>query len=115
MGIKLNKVALQHARQLIKDGKASRDGRDDWSEHAPGTGQENTFIENHGFSGYAQWYLGEDGDKTPDTKGRYSFPYGDFNRLHRCAILAVESRAAQNDYDDIAQAARSLLEELDRG
>jgi hypothetical protein len=43
-----------------------------------------------------------------------SFPYGDFKRLHRCAILAVETRAAQYDYDDITEAAKSLLAELDK-
>lgn len=114
MSIKLNQAALKHARQLIKDGNASHDARDDWSGHAPDAGQENAFIKDHGFAAYAKWHLGEDETKTPDTKGRYSFPYGDFSRLHRCAILAVESRAAQNDYDDIARACRSLLEALDR-
>lgn len=114
MTVKINAAALKHARQLIKDGKASRDVRDDWSEHAPDTEAENSFIKNHGFAEYAKWHLGEDSGKTPETKGRYSFPFGDFRRLHRCAILAVESRAAQNDYDDIAKAAKSLLEELDK-
>jgi hypothetical protein len=114
MTVKLNTAALKHARQLIRDAKATRDVRDDWSEHAPDTGEENTFIKKHGFAEYAKWHLGEDDEKTPDTKGRYSFPFGDFRRLHRCAILAVESRAAQNDYDDIAKAAKSLLEELDK-
>ena len=35
-----------------------------------------------------------------------------FNRLHRCAVLAVESRAAQHDHPDIAKAARALLDDL---
>ena len=114
MAVKINTAALKHARELIKDGKASRDVRDDWSGHAPDTGEENTYIKNHGFAEYAKWHLGEDDGKTPDTKGRYSFPYGDFRTLHRCAVLAIESRAAQNDYDDIARAAKSLLDELDK-
>lgn len=49
-----------------------------------------------------------------DTKGRYSFPFGDFRRLHRCEILAIESRAAKNDHADNAKAAKSLLNELDK-
>lgn len=114
MTVKINTAALKHARQLIKESKATRDARDDWSEHAPGAAQENIYIKNHGFVEYAKWHLGEDDEKTRDTKGRYSFPFGDFKRLHRCAILAVESRAAQNDHDDIAKAAKSLLEELDK-
>lgn len=113
MTIKINDAALRHARQLLKDARIARDSRDDWSEHAPDTEKENAFIAKHGFTEYGIWHLGEDADKTPETKGRYSFPFGDFRRLHRCAILAIESRAAQNDHPDIAKAAKSLLEELD--
>jgi hypothetical protein len=114
MTIKINDAALRHARQLIKDARTARDTRDDWSEHAPDAGQENAFIDKHGYTEYGTWHLGEDTEKAPDTKGRYSFPFGDFRRLHRCAILAAESRAAQNDHDEIAKAAKSLLDELDK-
>ena len=114
MATKLNRKALEHARGLIKKGKVQRDVRDDWSEHAPDTEKENAFIDKHGYTEYGTWHLGEDTEKTLDTKGRYSFPFGDFRRLHRCAILAIESRAAQNNHDDIAKAAKSLLNELDK-
>lgn len=114
MTIKVNNVALGHARQLIKDARIVRDARDDWSEHAPDAGQENAFIDKHGYAEYGTWHLGVDNEETQDTKGRYSFPFGDFRRLHRCAILAIESRAAQYDHDDIAKAAKSLLDELDK-
>jgi hypothetical protein len=112
--IKINTAALRHARQLIQDARTARDARDDWSEHAPDAEKENAFIDKNGYTEYGTWHLGEDTEKTRDTKGRYSFPFGDFRRLHRCAILAIESRAAQNDHDDIAKAAKSLLEELDQ-
>jgi hypothetical protein len=85
MTIKINDAALRHARQLIKDSKIARDTRDDWSEHAPDTEKENAFIDKHGYPEYGTWHRGEDTAKTPDTKGRYSFPFGDFKRLHRCA------------------------------
>jgi hypothetical protein len=114
MTIKLNKTALKQARQLIKDSRLARDTRDDWSEHAPDSDRENGYIDKHGYTAYGRWHLGEDSEKTQETKGRYSFPFGDFQRLHRCAILAIESRAAQNNYDDIAEAAKSLLAELDK-
>lgn len=114
MTIKINDAALRHARQLIKDSRFARDTRDDWSEHAPDAATENAFIDKHGYKEYGTWHLGEDAEKTHDTKGRYSFPFGDFRRLHRCAILAIQSRAAQNNYDDVAAAAKSLLDELDQ-
>jgi hypothetical protein len=113
MTITLNKDALANAASLLADKKVARDARDDWSEHAPSSAEENAFIEKHGYGEYAKWHLGVDRSKSEDTKGRYSFPFGDFTRLHRCAVIALESRAAQNDHGSIAKAAKSLLDSMD--
>jgi hypothetical protein len=69
MAVKLNRKALEHARSLIKKGKVERDIRDDWSEHAPSTDEENTFLEKEGFPEFAKWHLGLDGEKSEGTKG----------------------------------------------
>ncbi|MDQ1556822.1 MAG: hypothetical protein QOI02_1824 [Actinomycetota bacterium] len=114
MAVKLNSKALTHARDLVKNGHVRRDERDDWSEHAPSAGDENTFIEKHGYGEYALWHLGIDTDAAEETKGRYSFPFGDFSRVHRCAVISLESRAAQNDHDDIAKASKNLLDLMDQ-
>ena len=113
MAVKLNRKALEHARDLIKKGKVERDIRDDWSEHAPSTDDENEFLDKHGFDDFAKWHLGVDGEKSEGTKGSVSFPFGDFKKAHRCAIISLESRAAQYDHDDIAKAAKELLELID--
>jgi hypothetical protein len=113
MSTKLNHRALGHARSLIGDGKAVHDSRDDWSEHAPSAQEENDFIERHGWDEYALWHLGVDTDASEHTKQRYSFPYGDFAKVHRCAVISLESRASQNDHDDIRDATKELLEKLD--
>jgi hypothetical protein len=42
-----------------------------------------------------------------------SFPFGDFRKVHRCAVISLESRAAQHDHEDIRKAAKDLLEEID--
>jgi hypothetical protein len=39
--------------------------------------------------------------------------YGDFRDVHRCAVLAIESRAGQYDHDDIQSAAAHLHGMLD--
>ena len=39
--------------------------------------------------------LGDDDEEPEDTKGRYRFPYGDFEKVHRCGLLAAVSRAGQ--------------------
>lgn len=31
----------------------------------------------------------------------------------RCAVISLESRAAQNDHDEIAPAAKQLLDQID--
>ncbi|MCU1518882.1 MAG: hypothetical protein JWQ75_3603 [Pseudarthrobacter sp.] len=113
MAVKLNRKALTHARELIKDGKVERDVRDDWSEHAPSADDENAFIDKHGFGDFALWHLGHDDGKSDGTKGSVSFPFGDFRKVHRCAVISLESRAAQYNHDDIRDAARKLLELID--
>ena len=113
MTVKLNSAAVAHAEELITQGRTVKDERDDWSEHAPSTGDENAWLEKHGWDEFALWHLGVDEDQPEDTKKRYSFPYGDYSRLHRCAVISLESRAGQYDHDDIEKATKKLLRELD--
>lgn len=109
----LDKKALQHARGLVRDHRVVVDDRDDWSEHRPSAETENAYLEKHGFAEYQKWYLGIDDEHGEETKSRYKFPYGDFENVHRCGLIAAEVRAAQNDHTDIQQAAAHLLEMLD--
>ena len=113
MAIRLNETALRQARSLVRDGKVVRDERDAWSEDAPSAEDENDFIEKHGWGEYSKWHLGVDDDMDRDTKGHYSFPYGDFAEVHRCAVISAESRAGQFDHDDIRDEAKKLLELID--
>lgn len=114
MTVNLNDKALSHAKGLIRDGKVVRDERDDWSEHAPSSDDENRYLDENGYSDYGAWHLGVDEDEGADTKGRYSFPYGDFAKVHRCAVISLESRAAQYDHPEIKKAARELLDLIDK-
>lgn len=50
---------------------------------------------------------------SPDAKGRYAFPYGDFRRVNRAALIHAKQRAAQNGHDAIEAAAGKLLDEVD--
>jgi hypothetical protein len=115
MAVKLNQRGYEHASTLIRDRNAVLDDRDDWSEHRPSSQEENRFIQEHGLGEYGRWHLGIDDEQDPDTKGRYKFPYGDFQAVHRCGVLAAESRAGQYKHADIESAAAHLhgmLEEL---
>jgi hypothetical protein len=108
MAVKLNKRAFEYATELIEQGKFVFDEKDMWSEHQPSAQDENEYIREHGFGEYAKWFLGIDTDEDEDNKGRYKFPYGDFEKVHRCGVLAAESRAGQYKYDDIEDAAAHL-------
>ncbi len=68
------------------------------------------FIRLHGFGEYAKWHLGIDDAHAENTKQRYKFPYGDFKNVHRCALLAAQSRAGQYQHYDIERAAIELRE-----
>jgi len=113
MAVKLNRASFDQARTLIREGRFVADDRDAWSEHQPSAEQENRYIEEHGFAAYARWYLGVDDEEDEDTKARYKFPYGDFERVHRCGVLAAESRAGQRKYYDIELATAHLHGMLD--
>ncbi|GAA1576503.1 hypothetical protein GCM10009789_32370 [Kribbella sancticallisti] len=113
MSVTLNKKAFDHAKGLISKGQTRLDEHDDWSEHAPTADQENEYVDKHGWNDYSLWYLGVDDEMGEETKGRYKFPYGDFRRVHRCGVISAESRAAQNDYDDIKNAVVELHKRLD--
>src|SRR5437660_126671 len=45
--------------------------------------------------------LGTDSKAREDTKEHYKFPYGDFEKVHRCGVLSAEVRAGQRKYADI--------------
>jgi hypothetical protein len=108
MAATLNRRAFDHARELIANGRYTIDDRGDWSEHQPTAQRENSFIERHGMAEYARWHLGVDDREDSGTKRHYKFPYGDFETVHRCGLLAAESRAGQRKYYDIELAVAHL-------
>jgi hypothetical protein len=112
MAVKLNEAGFEHARVLIREGKVVLDERDAWSEHQPRAVDQNRFIEAHGLQAYGRWHLGVD-EEAGTGKGRYKFPYGDFENVHRCGVLSAESRAGQHKYDDVERACAHLHGALD--
>lgn len=110
--MKTNEAAIEKARALIEAHQYVLES--DWSEAQPSTDDENEFLEKHDWEAYGQWFLGEHTDQSPETKGRYGFPYGDFRRVHRSGLVAAKQRAAQNNYPDVERAADTLLELLDK-
>ena len=108
---RVNKDAVAQARKLIDVG--TFDDVTEWSDAAPSADDENAEIDAHGYDGYGAWHLAIDPDASEETRGRYKFPYGDFAKVNRAALIHAKQRAAQNDHDKIEKAADRLLQHLD--
>jgi hypothetical protein len=108
---RVNEAAIAKACELIDAG--SYDDTTEWSDAAPSTDQENDEIERHGYDSFGEWHLGFHPDASEETKSRYGFPYGDFSKVNRAALIHAKQRATQNDHQEIAAAADDLLQRLD--
>lgn len=109
---RVNRAAVAKAVELIDAGKV--DDETEWSDAQPSADEENAYIEKHGFDGYGEWHLAIDEGSSPETKGRYAFPYGDFKKLNRAGLTSAKQRAAQYEHAEVEQAADELLARLDR-
>ena len=108
---RVNQDAVDNARKLIADGRY--DTETEWSDAAPDADDGNRVIDDRGYDGYGAWHLGIDIEASEETKDRYGFPFGDFTRVNRAALIHSKQRASQNDHDDILEAADDLLSRLD--
>lgn len=107
----VNDAGVSKAKKMIAAGQY--DLHTSWSDAAPSASEGNDQIERHGYDGYGEWHLGIDVDASEDTKDRYGFPYGDFSRVNRAALIHAKQRAAQNGHDKVAGVADELLSSLD--
>lgn len=108
----VNTAAVRKARSLI--GSHHYDIDTPWSDAAPSADEGNAQIERNGYDRYGDWFLAIDTEASEETKDRYNFPYGDYRRVVRSALIHAKQRAAQNGHGDIEKAAGDLLEELDK-
>jgi hypothetical protein len=108
----VNARAVAHARKLIAAKHYVLDS--DWGEAQPTAADENRFLKNHSWGDFAAWHLGLTEDATDETKGRYAFVVGDFQRVHRTGLIACQYRAAEWRHKQVELAAHRLLQLLDR-
>jgi hypothetical protein len=109
---KVNEAAVKQARRLIDEGTVDSDTG--WGEAAPSAAEGNKEIEREGYEGYGRWHLGIDSEASKETKDRYGFPYGDFEKVNRSALIHAKQRASQNDHKEIEKVAGDLLDRLDQ-
>jgi hypothetical protein len=107
----VNDAGVARARRMIDSNQY--DLHTEWSEAAPSASDGNAYIERHGYDGYGEWHLALDTEASDETKDRYGFPYGDFRRVIRAALIHAKQRAVQNGHEKVAAAAGDLLDRLD--
>jgi hypothetical protein len=108
----VNRSAVSHARKLIDAGRVVQDS--DWGDVQPSAADENRFLESHSWQEYAAWHLGLTDGANDETKARHAFVYGDFERVHRSALIACVYRASEWRHKSIELAAHRLLQRLDK-
>src|SRR5947209_9631818 len=107
--MRLNTGAFNFARDMIDQGRFIADKKGEWTKHHPTRSEENAFIRDHGVSDYAKWHLALDERHGLGSKARSRFPFGDFQNVHRCGLLAVKARAHEYGEREIEDAAEKLL------
>jgi hypothetical protein len=107
----VNPRAVARAQQLIDSRQYVL--KSDWGTVQPGPREQDAFLKSHSWEQYAEWHLGLTDGARDQTKARYAFVYGDFRRIHRMGIIAVQYRAAEWRHKDIELAAHELLQRLD--
>jgi hypothetical protein len=108
----LNRRAVTQARKLIDAHQYVLES--DWGEAQPTAADENAFLKSHSWKDYAAWHLGLTDGANDETKARYAFVYGDFQRVHRTALIACVFRASEWRHKAIELAAHRLLQHLDK-
>jgi hypothetical protein len=107
MPVQKHQAGIDHAQSLIDKSQYVKDS--DWSDAQPSTDDENAYIDEHGWEAFGAWHLAVDTAENEETKARYKFPYGDFRRVHRSALVAAKQRAGSEHYGSIEDAAGDLL------
>ena len=108
---RVNRAGVAKARAMID--ARQYDTATSWSDAAPSADDGNAQIDRHGYDGYGEWHLGIDTGASAETKDRYGFPFGDFSRVNRSALIPAKQRASQNGHTEIEAVADELLAHLD--
>ncbi len=110
MAVKLHKAGERRADSLIEAGKVDRSSP--WSFSAE-DGDKLLGPAGDDWSGYSEFHLGEDAEKDKETKARWHYPHGKDGKVYRSALVAIRQRAAQENADDVYEAAGRLLDKVD--
>jgi HK97 family phage prohead protease len=110
MPVQLNGAGRAQAGGLIRQGKVDRTSS--WSFTAA---DGNALLgDPPNWGRYSKWFLGKEPGADPKSKAAWKYPYGKNGKVYRRAVIAIKSRAAQQNATAIASAADRLLQAIDR-
>jgi len=111
MAVQVNESAIAFLSEKIADGAFVSEGH--WPDDRPANEQEISYIEEHGWNGFAKWHLALDTQASQFSKRRYEHLAGDFEKVHRGALMAAHAKAVKLGFDQVKAAAETLVSELD--
>jgi hypothetical protein len=104
--MQINHVAVEHARQQVYEGNYRISSN--WRESQPSPAKAQSYLQQHGSEQYQQWYLAIDG------ADQYVLPTGDFDAVHRSALMVAKDRAVQTGNTELEAAIDDILFLFDR-
>jgi len=104
--LKVRSASKKFATSLISSGKINTDGA--WKFTAA---DGNKLLGKNGdnWENYGKYFLAEDTEAEEETKVRYKYPFGKDGEIYRRGVIAIKSRAAQQEENSIMEAADALL------
>jgi len=115
MAIELNKAGYERAITMIKDELEVEHDSGNWDEVAPTENDMIRYLNTHSLAEYGAWFLGVDTDADAHDKSKFLYPFGDFNVLHKSALLLIQKDAEHHHHSEVAAAVKRLLEMIEYG
>ena len=110
--LKLNYEAFKQAESIILHGKV--DMTSTWAKVMPPTDVQSAFQKKLGLEEYAKWFLAYDADEPEDSPKRFHHLIGDFDKVHRSALLAIRAVAEKENDNNILIAVKELMRQVDK-
>jgi len=111
MAVQVNESAISFLSEKIADGAFVSEGS--WADDRPANEEEISYIEEHGWNGFAKWHLALDTQANQFSKRRYEHLAGDFEKVHRSALMTAHAKAVKLGFDQVKAAAEKLVAALD--
>jgi hypothetical protein len=113
MKVKFHKAGFERAKVLIK-AHEYESFDNDWQEEKPTPDEVVKFLDAHDIEEYGLFFLGVNEEIPDEAKEHYIYPHGDLKEVQLSALVQTQKEAEKNGHKEIAQAAKTLLEMIEK-